>query len=386
MKRNLFMLLLAVISVCIFVQFCTAEAEDIIRITVIDVGKGDCILVQIGNENDPTNVLIDTGYKATRKETVDYLKKHGAAEIDTLIISHVHKDHVGGAAQILEKLEVGRVYMPDYDGTRKPYLEMMDYLQNAGSSIPRQRLLFGTTRDLTVEINGAVFRIYPSAIPFDGDNDNDVSMAVTLEYNGHTALFAGDLESAGIKQLMDIHSKDLPAGSFDILKLPHHGALETNTGDLLDRLKSSGIAIITDGQVKRAYGTLIDTLEERNLEYQCSADAGTLIIEFSSDGYTVQQSYVPEILNGNQWKYIIQKDGSAAIAGYDGSDTDISIPSELGGHPVTSIADSAFYNHKTIRSVTIPEGVTAIDGSAFSWCQALTEVRSASPVLSGVRH
>ncbi|MBQ6507933.1 MAG: leucine-rich repeat protein [Flexilinea sp.] len=382
LKRFLFLLMIAVISGCLFFQISTAEAADIFRITVIDVGKGDCILVQTGDANAPNNVLIDTGYKATRKDVVSYLKKLEVENVDALIISHFHKDHVGGAAYILEKISVGKVYMPDYESTRNTYIDMMNYLQNGGSSIPRQRLLFEDTPDLFFEINGAEYHIFPSSISFDGDNDNDVSMVITLNYNGHTALFAGDLEKDGIAQLMGIHANDLPVKSFDILKLPHHGGMETNTGDLLDRLKDSGIVIITDGQVKRAHGTLLDTLEERNLEYYSSADDGTIIIEFSGEGCTVQHTYNPEILSENNWKYILQKDGTAAIAGYDGSETKISIPSEIGGHTVTSITDSAFYNHKNLKSVTIPEGVTSIGSSAFSWCQALTEVSIPETVTS----
>lgn len=381
MKRSLFFIILAAISCCLFFQLHTAKAEDIFRITVIDVGKGDCILIQTGDASSPNNVLIDTGYKATREDVVNYLKKSGVENLDALIISHFHKDHVGGAAYILKKLKISQVYMPDYESTRGTYKDMMEYLHNDGSTIPRQRLLFTDTTDLTLKIGEAEYHIYPSSISFIDDNDNDVSMAITLNYNNHTALFAGDLEKDGITQLMKNHADDLHVKSFDILKLPHHGGMESNTGDLLDRLNSSGIVIITDGQDKRAYGTLLDTLEENNLEYYSSADDGTIIIEYSGMGHTVTHNE-PKILSENNWKYIIQDDGSAAIAGYDGSDAEIFIPSEIDGHPVTSIADSAFYNHKSINSVTIPEGVTSIGASAFSWTQALTEVSIPETVVS----
>ena len=382
MKHNLFLILLTVIIVCFSVQYSAADAEDIFRIDVIDVGKGDCILVRTGDKDSPNTVLIDTGYKATRKDVVSYLKSLGINQIDALIISHFHKDHVGGAAYMLEKLSIGMVYMPDYEGTRGTYFDMMAYLQNEGSSIPRQRLLYEDTPDLSVEINGAVYHIYPSAIPFDGDNDNDVSMVVTLDYSGHTALFAGDLEDAGIKQLLENHPEVFQKASFDILKLPHHGAMGTNTKDLLDLLKSSGIIIITDGQVYRAHGTLLDTLEERELEYHSSAAESTIIIESYAEGYSVQHTYNPEILSESPWRYIIREDGTAAIAGYDGTETEILIPSEIGGHPVVSIMDSAFYNHKGITGVSIPEGVNSIGASAFSWCQNLTKIEIPETVIS----
>ena len=383
MKRILFLIFLsAAVFGSLFFQHRGAEAGDILRITVIDVGKGDCILVQTGDESAPKNVLIDTGYKATRKDVVSYLKKQGVNQLDVLIISHFHKDHVGGAAYILQQLNVSKIIMPGYESTRGTYIDMMDYLQGGGSSIPRERLLYKDTPDLSFEIGGAAYHIYPSSIPFDGDNDNDASMAITLDYDGHTALFAGDLEKAGISQLIKNHADVLPKKSFDILKLPHHGGMESNTGDLLDRLKDGGAVIITDGQDKRAYGTLLDTLDESNMTYYSSADDGTIIIEFSGGERSVQLPNHQEPLREDPWKYVILPDGTAAIAGFEGSETQISIPSEIGGKPVTAITDSAFYNNKSLKSVTIPEGVTSIGASAFSWCQKLTDITIPETVTS----
>ena len=100
-----------------------ARAEDIFTITSIDVGKGDCILIQTGDRNDPVTVMIDTGYKETADDVLNYLRKQDINKLDALIITHYHKDHVGGAAAILKGVPVGKVYMPDYEGTKKVYEE-----------------------------------------------------------------------------------------------------------------------------------------------------------------------------------------------------------------------------------------------------------------------
>ena len=52
----------------------------------------------------------------------------------------------------------------------------------------------------------------------------------------------------------------------------------------------------------------------------------------------------------------------------------ITVPSTLGGKPVTSIGDRAFAGCSWIKQVTIPDGVTSIDGYAFSGCSALTSI------------
>ena len=61
------------------------------------------------------------------------------------------------------------------------------------------------------------------------------------------------------------------------------------------------------------------------------------------------------------------------ISGYNGSGGNITIPSTLGGYPVTKIFDSAFENCR-ITSVTIPDSITTIGDSAFYSCRSLTSI------------
>ncbi|MEE1002701.1 MAG: leucine-rich repeat domain-containing protein, partial [Acutalibacteraceae bacterium] len=67
--------------------------------------------------------------------------------------------------------------------------------------------------------------------------------------------------------------------------------------------------------------------------------------------------------------------GKATITKCDTSISgDITIPSELGGSPVTSIGSMAFYYCTSLKSVTIGNSVTSIGGMAFSCCTSLTSI------------
>ena len=369
MKRALFfMLFVMFINTFCFLTHRASAQEDIFRITVIDVGKGDCILVQTGNAADPVNVMIDTGYDNTADAVIAYLNENGIEKIHALIISHFHKDHVGGAAAILERVPVDKVYMPDYEGTRKVYEAMMNVLNDPKCTVPFDRLSGG----IEFHLSGASYHLYPSVIRFDGDNDNDVSMAAAIEYEGHKALFAGDLEDEGIRQFLEKNT--IPEKYYDILKLPHHGAEEARTPDLLKLLKEGGTAVITDGKNQRAYGTLIDKLETDGFPYTCSAADGTVIIEASDSGYNIRKEKNPEYSEEGDWKYILLDNNTAAVTGYSGNAAVVTIPSSLGGHTVTAIEDFAFYNNKTVTAVTVPDTVASIGDSVFSWCRELKEV------------
>ena len=70
------------------------------------------------------------------------------------------------------------------------------------------------------------------------------------------------------------------------------------------------------------------------------------------------------------WTYVVEN-GGATITGSTATG-DVTIPSELGGYPVTSIGNSAFYGSLGLTSVSIPNSVTSIGGSAFEGCTGLT--------------
>ena len=97
-----------------------------------------------------------------------------------------------------------------------------------------------------------------------------------------------------------------------------------------------------------------------------------------------------ETVNGIEWTYFVKdgeasigvKDGEASIGWYFTRDIPestfgaITIPSTLGGYPVTSIRHHAFSGCSSLTSVTIPNSVTSIGWSAFSYCSSLTSVTS----------
>jgi len=65
---------------------------------------------------------------------------------------------------------------------------------------------------------------------------------------------------------------------------------------------------------------------------------------------------------------------AVVISGYNGSPTNLVIPSTTNGYPVTGIANNAFQGKSTLKSVTIPNSVTSIGNSAFFACTSLTSV------------
>ena len=87
-------------------------------------------------------------------------------------------------------------------------------------------------------------------------------------------------------------------------------------------------------------------------------------------------------LKEGDYEYEVLEDNTAKITKFTGADTEVTIPSVLGGSKVTVIGDYAFMNCNKIQKVTIPDGVTKIGetgddhavGGAFYQCSALKEI------------
>ncbi len=88
---------------------------------------------------------------------------------------------------------------------------------------------------------------------------------------------------------------------------------------------------------------------------------------------TVPFAFAAEEYTEGNFIYTVEN-GEATIIRYAGHDKVVVIPDTLGGYPVTTIGDRAFYYFRSITEITIPDSVTTIGASAFESCESLTEI------------
>ena len=247
-------------------------ASDGIRVSVIDVGKGDCILVRVAG----SAALIDTGYDDTVDDVVSYLRKQGVEQLAFMLITHYDKDHIGGIRAIGQAFPVAAVYLPGYVGGDKQYRSATADVAKLGA--PTQTV----TQEVALTLGDARFTIFPTTLTYDphaaGDegNDNDLSLVATLVHKNDSFLFAGDLEEAGITAFLERK----PA-AFDVLKVPHHGEKKANLDELLAVVRPK-VAVVTDSQAEPADKKTLKQLRKAGADVYCTSDCGT--VEIASNG------------------------------------------------------------------------------------------------------
>lgn len=241
----------------------TGEAE--VRIHFVDVGQGDCAMIEFP---DGKTAVIDGG-DSDRKDDVDeYARQLQIEKIDYLIVSHGDADHCGGLITLLDRVEIGAAYLP-YEGAAvgKVYQSVYKTIAAKATSVQESRRyeqIVGEGYSLTF--------LYPYGKELMAENKsaNNTSAVVWLDYYGTNALFCGDIEKKTEKQLVaewevDAEGLFLEHGvqldSTEILKVAHHGSKTSSSEEWL-RLLNYETAVISCGAGNR-YGHPNDEVVER---------------------------------------------------------------------------------------------------------------------------
>lgn len=99
----MFIFLLSLLSLIFFIlpNIALANASygpGQVKIHFISVGHGDSIYISLPENND---ILIDGGKKSMGPAVVDYLNKQAVDDIEILLATHPHNDHIGGLEDVI---------------------------------------------------------------------------------------------------------------------------------------------------------------------------------------------------------------------------------------------------------------------------------------------
>ena len=116
--------------------------------------------------------------------------------------------------------------------------------------------------------------------------------------------------------------------------------------------------------------SIVAEAEQSTEASQPAAETPEALSSFDPEDSVILQSFPTE----DDYTITIHDDGTAEITKYLGTAQEISVPSEIHGHKITSIGDFAFFSNSNVKTITLPEGLTTIGDSAFSVCKNLKTV------------
>ncbi|MGN1059181.1 MAG: DNA internalization-related competence protein ComEC/Rec2, partial [Clostridia bacterium] len=220
------------VLLCVYLVFSALPGETA-QLTFINVGQGDCTLLRLPRG---VNMLIDGGgtpshqgdYDVGGQIVLPYLRKAGVRRLDYVIASHPHEDHIRGLTSLLDSVPVERVVVPAgfrEDAAGAAFLQKAAERQAAVSELTAGDML-SLSADCTIKALLPDTQWLSAA-----DNENDKSLVLQFQFGRNTALFTGDLETAGEERLV---SQTQAEGRTGILKAGHHGSVTSTTDAFLD--------------------------------------------------------------------------------------------------------------------------------------------------------
>ena len=253
-RKGLAGILLLVLGIPYFLSGCGSSGISAMTVDIPKVGKADASVFQCGD----SCMVIDCGEEDDGEDIVTFLQDARIQTVDVLIITHFDKDHVGGAPAILEQMEIGRVLIPNYEGTGDAYGAFMSKLSE--HHLSAERLTEMTTlmlRDMTVQIEPSDIEIPEDA---QEEYDNDMSLITTIIHGEIRLLFMGDVEAARTESWLA--SGD--AQHCQLIKMPHHGRYNEQTSSLLDAI-SADHAVICCSEKNPADDDTLASLEAHSV-------------------------------------------------------------------------------------------------------------------------
>ena len=233
-------------------------------INMLDIGQGDCFVVNDGNNDIYISDCGSTTVQNVGKtRLLPFLKSKGWGKVDTIFISHMDKDHVNGVNDLLKcaEITIGRIIISASYKSDKLNCAELEELKELAKM--RDIKLFYMKKGDEIVGKDISFRcIYPTGEE-DIKDQNEASIVMRMDYKELSMLFTGDI--AGSTEEKIIEGSDRDTLDCDILKVCHHGSKNSSTDDFLKKV-SPKLYLISCGLMNRYGHPHRDTLSRMTEE------------------------------------------------------------------------------------------------------------------------
>ncbi len=270
---------------CAFFILLFRNAPDF-RETFLDVGQGDCTVLQCGRN---TVFVVDGGStsadRAGQYRILPFLKQQGIAGIEGVFITHPDLDHYSGLEELLRmiarnqtSLRIRHVLMPDWmkeDGTGK---ELAALAEEAGAEV---LFLHAGNSIRAGDLSIAVLHPFAEGGCREG---NAGSLVLEADYRGLKTLLTGDLEKEGEEELLP-YLEDI-----DILKVAHHGSRNATSAELLLRARPEvcTVSAPANGLYGHPHAETLERIRDAGADCYITKECGAITVTARDNDYTIR--------------------------------------------------------------------------------------------------
>ncbi|MFW6111188.1 MAG: MBL fold metallo-hydrolase, partial [Thermoproteota archaeon] len=258
-------------------SFMVVEKLATIEIHFMDVGQADATLLL----TPEVTMLVDAGHWQ-RRDVIGYLQDQGVEEIDLLVATHAHADHIGQMREVIEDFMVHEVWMSGDLHSSDTFEGVVGAIEQSdvGYVEPRAGEVYGMG-DLRIEV------LHPEELT--GDL-HEGCLAFRVVFDEFQVMFTGDLEEEMEMKIME-RNLELDA---DVYQVGHHGSQTSSSEEFLLEVDPE-VAVYSAGE-DNSYGhphqEVIDRMNNMDITVYGTDIHGTIIITGDTSGYfTVDTEY-----------------------------------------------------------------------------------------------
>lgn len=261
-----------------------AAPDGKMRIIFLSVGQGDAALIKLADGRtllvDGGGYLRDSGNDFGERYLVPALHRLKVKQIDLMVLTHPHPDHLGGLPAVAEQFRVLEFWQGASVGSSDNYQRLIGALnkQNTTMKIVKK----GDRVQLEKELLLSVLAPNDEAGAEGGDNDD--SLVLQLQQSGFSALFMGDAGFPVEDMLLYDGIRETT-----LLKVGHHGSRYATSERFLARIKPR-VAVISVG-AGNTFGLpteeTIGRIRQQRAELYRTDLQGTILVETNGTGFTV---------------------------------------------------------------------------------------------------
>ena len=281
-RRNVVLLTAGSLAALLALSF---HARPALRLSFLDVGQGDCALIESGSFTaliDCGSSTVDQIWERRVRQTLLY---RGISQLDAVFLTHGDMDHVNGIQEYLEEAEtdpvaISSLVLSGVAGQDEILAHLMQACEEKGIGsrilCPGDECRYG---QLSLKC------LFPDE-DFSSAERNESSLVLELKYGAFSCLYTGDLEGEGEERLLTQVQADAPVS---LLKVAHHGSGHSTSEAFLKRFRPEvGIVSCGEGNVyHHPHQVLLERLKECGCAVRRTDREGAITVSVGKNGFRI---------------------------------------------------------------------------------------------------